>query len=229
MPPFPKISDIRLLIFDLDGTLIDSERDLALSVNHMRGAMGLGPLEDSLIFSYVGQGAPVLVRRALAEPGREENVQKGLEIFLAYYGQHMLDNTRTYAGVREALEELNGRSLAVLTNKPVVFSKKILEGLGIAHHFEFVYGGNSFDEKKPHPVGVFKLMQDLGAAPRQTMMVGDSDTDVETGRAAGTWTCGVRYGFGSHTLEATPPDILLDDLRQLPALLNAGRPAKQGA
>lgn len=218
----PKVvlAEIQLLIFDLDGTLVDSKTDLALSVNAMRERMGLGPLAHDLIASYVGQGVTTLVRRALGDGAPDEDVQKALAAFLDYYRLHMLDNTVPYAGVREALEELRGRKLAVLTNKPVNFSRAILSGLGIAAHFSFVYGGNSFEQKKPDPIGVTKLMSDTGVLARQTMIIGDSDTDVLTGRNAGVWTCGVTYGFGAHTLESAPPDLLVADLRELPPLLN---------
>jgi phosphoglycolate phosphatase len=128
-----------------------------------------------------------------------------MTIFLDYYREHMLDHTTLYPGVRGGLEQLGDRTLAVLTNKPVRFSREMLERLGLAPLFTAIYGGNSFPQKKPDPVGVEKLMADTGARERQTLMVGDSDTDVLTGRNAGVWTCGVTYGFGAHTLEETPP------------------------
>jgi len=218
--PQSALTGIRLLIFDLDGTLVDSKKDLAQSVNAMREKMGLGLLPQGVVASYVGQGVTVLIRRALGEKATEENVEKGLAFFLEYYRLHMLDNTTIYPGVSEALEALRDRKLAVLTNKPVHFSREMLERLGIARYFSFIYGGNSFEQKKPAPVGVKKLMRDMGATSDQTLIVGDSDTDVLTGRNAGIWTCGVTYGFGAHTLESAPPDILLGDLRDLPALLN---------
>src|SRR5437899_6410293 len=222
--PKDLLNGIRLLVFDLDGTLIDSVKDLTLSVNAMREWTGLPRLPDETIASYVGQGVPALIRRALANGATgevtEEAVQEGTAFFLDYYRAHMLDNTVTYDGVREALEELKDRRLAVLTNKPVAFSRAILAGLKLADYFAFVYGGNSFEQKKPDPVGVIKLMSDTGALPRETVMVGDSDTDVLTGRNAGVWTCGVTYGLGSHTLERTAPDVLVGDLRELPPLLN---------
>lgn len=235
--PQPALTAIRLLIFDLDGTLVDSKKDLALSVNAMRDRMGLGPLPDDLIASYVGHGVSVLVRRALHRPGAgrapseeatEEDVQKGLEFFLEHYRVHMLDHTQTYSGVREALEELSDRRLAVLTNKPVRFSREMLERLGLAHIFSFIYGGNSFPQKKPDPVGVQALLRDLGLPAREALIVGDSETDVLTGRNASIWTCGVTYGFGFDTLENTPPDLLLGDLRDLPLLLD-GWTAAAGA
>jgi phosphoglycolate phosphatase len=222
--PASALTDVQLLVFDLDGTLVDSKKDLALSVNAMREQMKLEPLPFELIASYVGQGVQTLVRRALGEQASDANVEKGLGFFLEYYYIHMLDNTHTYPGVREALEELRDRRMAVLTNKPVRFSREMLARLGIASCFAYIYGGNSFPQKKPDPIGVNKLMDDLKTPPRQTMMVGDSDTDVLTGRNARVWTCGVTYGFGASTLKDAPPDLLLDDLRELPPLLNGRRP-----
>ncbi len=221
--PKDALAGIRLLIFDLDGTLVDSKLDLALSVNAMRERMGLASLAHEVIASYVGQGVAALIRRALGESASDEDVQRGLAMFLEYYRAHMLDNTRVYPGVREALLELGSRKLAVLTNKSVNFSREMLERLGIARFFAFIYGGNSFAQKKPDPVGVHRLIRDTGATPSETLIVGDSDTDVLTGRNAGVWTCGVTYGFGASTLEESPPDLLVADLRELPPLLNGER------
>jgi len=228
--PKDALNDIQLLVFDLDGTLIDSKEDLALSVNAVREWMGMPRLPNETVASYVGQGVPTLIRRALANGAAlevsEEAVQEATNFFLDYYRAHMLDNTVAYDGVREALEELKDRKLAVLTNKPVVFSRAIVAGLKLADYFAFVYGGNSFEQKKPDPVGVIKLMSDTGTSPRETVMVGDSDTDVLTGRNAGVWTCGVTYGLGSHTLERAAPDVLVGDLRELPPLLDGQKRVK---
>lgn len=213
-------AEVGLLIFDLDGTLVDSKLDLALSVNALRERLGLAPLEHETISSYVGHGVENLVRRALGEGATEESVEKALQIFLRYYRERMLDHTVAYPGVRESLEELRGRRLAVLTNKPVVFSREMLAGLGLSDYFLKIYGGNSFERKKPDPIGIHRLMTETSVTAGRTMMVGDSDTDVLTGRNAGVWTCGVTYGFGAHTLATCPPDVLLDDLRQLPRLLD---------
>jgi phosphoglycolate phosphatase len=217
----PNLNGTRLLIFDLDGTLIDSEADLVQSVNAVRTWMGLDPLPEKLVATYVGRGVPVLMRRALGEDASEEDIARGVDYFLQFYQEHMLDHTVPYPGVREALERLNGRTLAVLTNKPVNFSRSILEGLRLAPYFSFVYGGNSFEHKKPHPVGVLRLMEETGASAAETLIVGDSDTDVLTGRNAGVKICGVTYGIGSHTLQNTPPDFLVDDLRELAGKLAA--------
>jgi phosphoglycolate phosphatase len=214
---------VRLLVFDLDGTLVDSKQDLALSVNAMRKEMGLAPLALELISSYVGHGVTLLVRRSLGTQATDENVEKGLAFFLDYYRQHMLDNTIPYPGVSEALEKLKGHKMAVLTNKPVNFSREMVSRLGFAPYFSYVYGGNSFPQKKPDPVGLHKLMEDLQVSARETVMVGDSDTDIITGRNAGVLTCGVTYGFGAQTLEKVAPDLMIDDMRELPPLLNGHR------
>jgi phosphoglycolate phosphatase len=210
---------VRALIFDLDGTLIDSKLDLALAVNATLENMGRQPLEHETIYSYVGHGAPMLVRRALGSGATDREVEQGLAYFLSYYRAHMLDNTVTYPGVREGLELLKGHPMAVLTNKPVRFSQAILDGLGIADCFQYVYGGNSFQTKKPDPEGVNVLLRDFAVTPRQAMMVGDSEVDVRTARNAGTWACGVSYGLGTEGLSTDPPDILLDSLTELPAHL----------
>jgi len=214
---------VRLLVFDLDGTLVDSKQDLALSVNAMRAEMGLAHLPLDLIASYVGHGVTLLVRRSLGAHATSENVEKGLAFFLAYYRDHMLDHTAPYPGVAEALETLGGHKMAVLTNKPVHFSREMLTRLGFAPYFAYIYGGNSFPQKKPDPIGLHKLMEDLQISARETLMVGDSDIEVLTGRNAGVWTCGVTYGFGAHTLQTVPPDLVIGDMRELPPLLDGHR------
>ena len=216
-----RFARVRVLIFDLDGTLIDSKLDLAISVNATRRHMGLDPLADETIFGYVGNGAQVLVQRALGEGVTLEDIEKGHKFFLAYYRAHMLDNTVAYPGVREALELLKDREMAVLTNKPVRFSVAILEGLGLASYFRYVYGGNSFGTKKPDPEGVNVLLRDFGATPGEAMMVGDSEVDVRTARNSGTWACGVTYGLGFEGMRAHPPDLMLDTLVDLPQHLDA--------
>jgi phosphoglycolate phosphatase len=210
-----RFSEVRALIFDLDGTLIDSKLDLALAVNAALAEMGRGPLAHEQIFSYVGQGAASLIARAIGDGATEEDCLRGLEFFIKYYSVHKLDHTVLYPGVRETLDALSGMPMAVLTNKPVGASRGILQGLGLAGHFQFIYGGNSFDRKKPDPLGVETILRDFGAAPEQSMVVGDSEVDVQTARNAGTWVCGVTYGFGSHRLAEYPPDILVDSLTEL--------------
>jgi phosphoglycolate phosphatase len=211
---------VRALVFDLDGTLIDSKLDLALSIDATLKHMGRASLPHELIYSYVGNGAAVLVRRALGDAVTDAEADAGHRFFLAYYREHMLDNTVTYPGVREALEALGHHPMAVLTNKPVRFSEKILEGLRIASYFRCVYGGNSFETKKPDPEGLNTILRAFKIEPRQAMLVGDSDVDVRTARNAGAWACGVSYGLGLESMRAHPPDLMLDNLAELPAYLN---------
>lgn len=216
-----RFSAVRALIFDLDGTLIDSKLDLALSINAMLKRMGRSELAPEEIFGMVGNGAPVLVRRALgAQTASDEEADTGLAYFLSYYRNHMLDNTVTYPGVREGLTLLEKYPMAVLTNKPANFSRAILDGLGLSRYFRFVYGGNSFEKKKPHPMGVETLLRELAAKPAEAMMVGDSDVDIQTARNSGIWACGVTYGLGTDGLRAFPPDLMLDSLTELPCHLS---------
>ncbi len=222
---------IKLVIFDLDGTLIDSRLDLVHSVNAALRHIGRPALPDDVIASYVGDGAPILIQRALGgEAVDEAVVRQGLQFFLSYYREHKLDHTTVYAGVHEALRVIqnshsaghragsqNGspRSMAVLTNKPVVPSRAIVEALGLGPFFMQVYGGNSFATKKPDPEGARKLIEECGVHPEETAIVGDSHVDVETGRNAGLWTIGVTYGFAPHTLEGAPPDVLVSTPKEL--------------
>jgi len=213
-------ADVRVLVFDLDGTLIDSGADLALSVNATLKETGRAPLNNDQIFGYVGQGAARLIEQALGPGATREQCEQGLAFFLSYYRAHMLDHTVTYPGVREGLAALDGMPMAVLTNKPVRFSRQILEGLGLASYFRYIYGGNSFESKKPNPAGMGVLLRDFGAAPKQAMLVGDSEVDVKTARNAGTWCCCVTYGLGSHQLANNPPDLLVNSLTELAAHLD---------
>lgn len=212
-----------LLIFDLDGTLIDSKRDLADSVNAMRVHLGEPPLADETVYSYVGNGAPVLVRRAL--PGREEEeIERGLRFFLEYYRDHMLDATTLYPGIREGLDQLLAADvkMAVLTNKPVRFSEHLIKGLGLEGHFFRIYGGNSFEEKKPHPKGIELLMEESGIGRSETIMVGDSAVDVMTARNAQVRACGVSWGFQPETFAAAPPDFVIDEMSELVGMVITG-------
>ena len=203
-----------LLIFDLDGTLIDSRLDLVHAVNATRAQADRGPLPDEQIFSFVGNGAPVLVKRAMGPEASDEEVARALEFFLDYYRHHALDYTVLYPGVRESLKRLYaaGAQLAVLTNKPVRISRRIMEGLGISPLFFKIYGGNSFEHKKPHRIGIDTLRTEVEAPLEETWMVGDSYVDVQTARNAGVVSCGVTYGFQPETFHEFPPDVLVDRL-----------------
>lgn len=216
---------IKLVIFDLDGTLIDSRLDLVHSVNAALRHIGRPELPDDVIASYVGDGAPILIQRALGgELVDEALIRKGLEFFLTYYRAHKLDHTKVYPGIAEALATIQGsangtpRKMAVLSNKPVNPSRAIVQDLGLGEFFSQVYGGNSFATKKPEPEGVLTLLKETQVPPEQAAIVGDSHTDIETGHNAGIWTVGVTYGFAPQTLESASPDVLVDHPQELAAL-----------
>jgi phosphoglycolate phosphatase len=210
------IESLRLLVFDLDGTLIDSRKDLANSVNAMLSHFGRPPQPESVIATYIGDGAGMLVRRALGDPADEDFLQRALTCFLDHYREHKLDNTYVYAGVLDSLDSLrflpdgSERKMAVLSNKPVGPSKAICDALGLGSYFFRVYGGNSFSTKKPDPAGLNALIREAGVPPEQTLMIGDSDVDVLTARNAGTWVLGCRFGLAPHTLDSAEPDAIVD-------------------
>jgi phosphoglycolate phosphatase len=211
----------RLVVFDLDGTLVDSSRDLAAAVNAAlaRLAPGAPALPEPQVRGFIGDGAGQLVARSLAAAGLALPTDEVLPVFLDCYRAHLLDTTRLYPGVREVLERLAGRTLAVLTNKPGDLSRAILAGLHVADRFARIWGGGDVPARKPDPAGLLKLMRELGATAAETVLIGDSSVDVRTARAAGVRMIGVRYGLAPAGLAADPPDALLDDLRQLPGLL----------
>ena len=210
-----RFAGVGALIFDLDGTLIDSKLDLALAVNASLREMGRAGLRHETIFGFVGNGAPMLIQRSLGPGASEVECKRALEYFIRYYREHALDNTVPYPGVREGLKLLGRMPMAVLTNKPERISKLILEGLGLASYFRHVHGGNTFERKKPDQIGVETILRDFGLGPREVMIVGDSEIDVQTARNSGTWACGVTYGLGSERLAEYPPDLLIDRLTEL--------------
>lgn len=217
---------LKLLIFDLDGTLIDSRQDLCDSINGMLRHLDRPELPCDVVATYIGDGAPMLVRRALGDPSDERFVQAALEFFLSYYREHKLDSTFVYPGVVDALRAVRAANsalqFAVLSNKPVNPSRAIVQALGLGEFFSQVYGGNSFSTKKPDPLGAQTLLREYSVDPLQAMIVGDSSIDVLTGRNAGLWTCGCAYGFAPHTLEQVPPDLLIDSPADLARLFSAG-------
>jgi phosphoglycolate phosphatase len=220
--PLP-VESLKLLVFDLDGTLIDSAQDLCNSVNATLAHFARPPLPDETIAGFIGNGALMLVRRAFdSTKGAhvdEELLAEAYPFFLDYYREHKLDYTYAYEGVLEALAALRTvhdqpgappRAMAVLTNKPVRPSQAICEALGLSPYFLRIYGGNSFATKKPDPEGLLALMKEAGALPGETVMIGDSQVDVQTARNAGTWSIGCTFGLAPGSLEIIPPDVLVD-------------------
>lgn len=232
--PIPT-AQLKLLVFDLDGTLVDSAQDLCNSVNAALIEFGLKPLADPTIAGFVGNGAPLLVRRALAMASGATVEQVATDLFdnayayfLKHYREHKLDFTYAYDGVLDALRALKqlhdapgamSRTMAVLTNKPVRPAQGICAGLGLADYFLHIYGGDSFPAKKPDPVGLRSLMEETGAKAEETVMVGDSKVDVATARNAGVWSLGCSFGFGVPTLDENRPDVLVDRASEWPVAL----------
>jgi len=221
------VSRVALVVFDLDGTLIDSARDLAASVNAAleRLAPGAPPVPPERVRTFIGDGAGTLVARTLAAAGVDITTEQALPVFLECYSARLLETTALYPGVAEALDALRDRRLAVLTNKPGDMSRTILAGLGVADRFARICGAGDVPAKKPDPAGLRMLLAEAGVGPQAAVLVGDSAIDVRTGRAAGVRTVGVTYGLDPGSLRATPPDLLVDDLRELPGRLATPAPA----
>lgn len=217
---------LKLLIFDLDGTLIDSRLDLISTVNAMLRKFGRPELPGDVVASYVGDGAPMLVRRALGDPEDEFFFKEALDFFLAYYRVHKLDHTHVYDGIKETLTSISRQQtslkMAVLSNKPVNPSRAIVKALGLSEFFVSVYGGNSFETKKPDPLGAQVLLKENQVKPDETILIGDSSIDMLTARNAGLWSCGVTYGFAPQTLAIADPDVTIDHPHELAELFAAG-------
>lgn len=208
------------VVLDLDGTLIDSRADLVASVNHVLGTLGRPALPPATLYRYVGDGARVLIERALG-PAPEDVVEAGLATFMEYYRAHLLDATRPYPGMVEALTALEARAVAlsVLTNKPVDLSRQILEGLGLATRFVDIVGGDSLPVRKPAPDGIEHLRALTGTARDKVLLVGDSPVDVHTARAAGIAFCGVAWGLVPEVLRAAAPERVIATPAELVALV----------
>jgi phosphoglycolate phosphatase len=210
----------RLLVFDLDGTLVDSSRDLASSVN--AALAQIDPRAPSIpletVVSFVGEGARLLVERSLRHAGIELEAEDVLPVFFDCYAARLLDTTTLYPGVKDALDTLANGPLAVLTNKPGPFSRTILEGLGVASRFARIWGYGDVPARKPDPVGLLRLVVELGGEPETTWMIGDSAIDVSTARAAGARCAGVTWGLDPDGLRAAGPDLLVSDPSELARL-----------
>jgi phosphoglycolate phosphatase len=211
------MSRFRLLVFDLDGTLIDSVDDLAAAVNSTLAelAPGTAALPVPLVRALIGQGAAKLVERGLRRAGLAHDVAEALPLFLRHYEAGLLDRTRLYPGVAEGLAELGGYTLAVLSNKPGPLCRAILEGLGVASRFARIWGAGDFAGRKPDPGPLLSLIEELGASRGETLMIGDSAIDVLTARAAGVAVYAVTWGLDPASLDATPPDRLIASLSEL--------------
>jgi len=210
------------MLFDLDGTLIDSRTDLANSINLMLTDLGRPVLNEATVSSFVGDGVRVLVYRSLTathldrQPPDEALHAKGIALMHKHYADEMLKTTRLYPQVAEALASFDNKGKAVVTSKEVRFTRIILEHFDIAGYFDAIVGGDTTPARKPDPGPVLEAMRLLGGSARETVMVGDSENDVNAGKRAGTYTCAVSYGFRTAgELSETEPDALIERIDQL--------------
>jgi len=209
--------------FDLDGTLVDSRADLAAAVNYVMRRLGLPEVPPPRLYTYVGEGARVLVERALG-PAHRDRLEEGVALFMPWYAEHLLDATRPYPGMVEALAALaeRGAALSVLTNKPVAMSRAILDGLGLSARFVDVIGGDSLPTRKPDPAGLERLRAATGTARDRMLLVGDSAIDVRTARAGGVAFCGVAWGLAPDALRAAAPERTIAHPAELVAVVERG-------
>ena len=211
---------IRLLIYDLDGTLIDSGKDIANCVNRALKELGLSELPEQRINFFVGKGARNLLENVLPEvlneKPSEQFVDQTLKLYRNYYRKHLLDETKLFPFVKEVLKHFESKKQAVITNKSEDFSRQILAGLGVESYFFRIVGGEQAFPKKPSPEAVFDIMKSAPALAHETVLIGDSDVDIQTGKNAGIKTIAVTYGFSNHEeIRRSKPDVILHDLREL--------------
>lgn len=212
----------RLIIYDLDGTLIDSRGDIVSSVNWTLAELGFKSLPSDQISAFVGSGVTHLMRQSLQEiaPNALKQLDQSIKLFRRYYGEHLLDQTKLYPRVRKVLEFFNDRLQSVITNKPQDFSEAILKGLKIDTYFFKVVGGDNKFQKKPHPAGILEILKEAEMGPEEAVLVGDSATDVETGKNAKVKTVMVTCGFGKRKeIEDAQPDLIIKDLEELTGCL----------
>jgi len=208
---------LKLLIFDLDGTLVDTIQDVSDAINYAVGHFGVGPLATETIKPMVGFGITKLIEGLIPEKGPQVK-ENAINRFLEYYSVHLLDNTKAYPQVKETLSKLGNYKKAVISNKREVFSKKILEGLGLLGFFDVVLGSDSVPERKPSPVPVFEILKRAEVSKDEAVIIGDSNLDIEAGRAAGIKTIAVTYGYrGKEVLKDA--DFMIDSFGELLILL----------
>ncbi len=188
---------LELLIFDLDGTLVDSMEDIVRSANFTLRRLGLRELPRDTIRSFVGDGIRNLVKRCMAHQTevRADLLEGAMDIYFRFYDAHCTDHTHVYPGVRETLEQLRGKKKVVLSNKGEYYTRKILHRLQLAEAFDMILGGDSLTEKKPHPRPVRYILNALNVDPQRALIIGDSPQDIQSGKGAGIYTCAVLYGY----------------------------------
>lgn len=199
-----------LMIFDLDGTLVDTRVDLANAVNHAIRGLGLPEQSTETIIQNVGNGLLRLIKSTLPDD-RQEEVEEGVALFREHYKVHLLDNSRLYAGIPEVLAHFSEKKMAIISNKPEQFCKQIIAGLGLASQFQMVLGGDSLPEFKPSPLPLRHVLKEMRVSPGKCVMIGDSPMDIQAGIDAETLTCAAAYGYRSRkSLIDLKPNVLID-------------------
>jgi phosphoglycolate phosphatase len=208
--------NIQMIIFDLDGTLVDSSVDLTNALNYAIEPYGLEKLTIQRTIGLVGEGVTRLIEKLLQQQGATDLTDAVLRSFLAYYSEHLTDFTIPYPGVRETLEMLGKYRKAVISNKREDLSRRVLENLELARYFDFIWGSDSASEKKPSPVPVLEMLKKASCRPDEALMVGDSNYDIEAGKAAGVRTVAVSYGFRDRGF-LQDADFIIDSMKELPS------------
>lgn len=208
------------LIFDLDGTLVDTSQDITDSVNYTLKNLGSPHITKNEVERYIGDGMRTLLIRAT---GNEDSafIRKAIDIFRPHYLDHCVDKSVLYPGVREVLERFKSKPMALVTNKPTEMVAKILDHFGVRDSFRAVLGAESTKEKKPHPEPILKSLESMGTQAQTCMIVGDGNNDIEAGKAAGTLTCAVTYGFRKREeLERSRPDFFIHRITDLNTIVS---------
>jgi phosphoglycolate phosphatase len=210
------MTDVDLIIFDLDGTLIDSKKDIAHCVNWTLNDMGLPDIAHEVIYYYVGHGVRELMAGAIKEAHGEDGYERALRIFDKHYTAHLLDHTRLLPGMDEILDAYNKKDLAVITNKPQKYTDAIMMGLGLDDYFGSVLGREATKKPKPDPDPILKVLEILPAKKERTLIIGDTEIDIEAGKRAGVLTCGVLFGFGeAKMVRDAEPDFIVEEAKEL--------------
>ena len=214
-PEKTSVRELDLILFDLDGTLIDSKKDIADSANYTLKFLGLPELHPEKIYSFIGDGVRKLLERTLP-PDHLRDIESAWTTFSDHYQANLLRTTVLFPGVTEVLTHFQGKSKIIVTNKPERFAIPVLEGLGVLSCFERIIGGESMPLKKPHPDAILTLLQEKKIRSDRTLMIGDGTNDIEAGKRAGVIICAVSYGLTDPgTLLESHPDLMIDDLREL--------------
>ncbi len=213
-------NSIQLIVYDFDGTLVDTKIDIAISVNCVLEELCLPNLPHETIFNFVGRGVHNLMTQSLKETGFT-NTPLAIELFMKYYEKHLMDNTDFFSNCRDIINTFSHKKQAILSNKPSKFIKIILENLNCLDPFCKILGGDSFESKKPDPQGLIYLMNNFKLSSENLIMVGDSLVDIETAQRAGVPVCAVTYGHASReALKTANPNWIIDDLLELKKLLS---------